>query len=171
MKKKYLIMSISVLILVALDYISKALATEYLKPLNEAVPLFPGLELVYVLNDGSAFSLFSGQRILLIVAPILTVLFLVYLLITKKISGLLTEICVVLVISGGIGNLIDRIATGVVVDFFNFTFMNFAVFNVADCYVTVGVTIYAIFFILEEIKLARSAKKDTEVEEENSEQT
>ncbi|MEF9969528.1 MAG: signal peptidase II, partial [Ruthenibacterium sp.] len=58
----------------------------------------------------------------------------------------------VLILAGGIGNLIDRVLNGVVVDFFEVTFMNFAVFNVADCFVCVGAALLLLFFVLEEVK-------------------
>lgn len=66
------------------------------------------------------------------------------------------------VIGGGIGNLIDRVMTGAVVDFFDFCLINFAIFNVADCFVVVGVILMAIYFITDEVKANGKTGKDNE---------
>ena len=62
------------------------------------------------------------------------------------------------VLAGGIGNLIDRIVSGYVVDYFEFLFMNFAVFNVADIYITVGITLYLLYALCEEYKNKKDKK-------------
>ncbi len=148
-KRKYIIYPICIALLIGLDMMSKLMATAYLKPIGR-MPFIPGLELVYVLNDGAAFSLFAGNTFFLIVLTSISILALIVILFSGRFDKLFYEICFVLIISGGIGNLIDRITTGVVVDFFNFTFVNFAVFNVADCYVTVGVALFAIYYTKQE---------------------
>ena len=70
--------------------------------------------------------------------------FLVYLIFIKKYGTVIERALMTVVLAGGIGNLIDRIVSGYVVDYFEFLFMNFAVFNVADIYITVGITLYLV---------------------------
>lgn len=146
--------------LVVLDQITKMLATAYLAPVG-VLPFIPGvMQLQYVLNDGAAFSFLSGVeggRYILIAITSVALLALVIYLFVKKPQSRLEYFAWLLVLAGGLGNLIDRILNGVVVDFFALTFMNFAVFNVADCFVCIGVGMLLLFFILEEVH----AKKGT----------
>ncbi len=155
MKKKYIIYPLLLILLIAVDFITKQLATAYLKPIGRT-PFIPGLELVYVLNEGVAFSMFSGSWFMVVLLPLVTICVLTVLLFLGKLGGGFNDYCFILIISGGIGNIIDRILYGHVVDFFNFTFVNFAVFNVADCFITIGVALYAINMIILELK----AKKE-----------
>lgn len=139
--------------LIALDQITKYLATVYLAPVG-TMPFLPGvMQLMYVLNDGAAFSLLAGNRIFLIAVTSLALLALLwYLFCSKKVTNRWERLALVLILSGGIGNLIDRILHGYVVDFFAVTFMDFAVFNVADCYVTVGVILLILVVIRGEVR-------------------
>lgn len=145
-------------LMVAADQFTKFLATKYLLPVG-TLPFLPGvLQLEYVLNDGAAFSSFSGSRWLLVgVTSVSLVCVAVYLL-WKKPTDKLEYFGWVLVLGGGLGNLIDRIISGVVVDFFSLTFMNFAVFNVADCFVSVGVGLLFFTIISQEVKAAKQKK-------------
>ncbi len=151
MKKKYIVYPLIMLLFIGIDFITKQIATTHLAPIGR-VDFLPGLELVYVLNEGVAFSMFSGSWFMVILLPLVTVMVLVILLFMGKLGGGFNDFCFIMIISGGIGNLIDRILYGHVVDFFNFTFVDFAVFNVADCFITVGVALYAIYMIYTEIK-------------------
>jgi signal peptidase II len=151
---------LSIVGLIALDQFSKYLATMYLAPIG-TMPFLPGLELHYILNDGMAFSLFAGNRFLLIgVTSVALLAFAIYLF-WKKPADKLEYISFVLILAGGIGNLIDRILYGYVVDFFNFTFVNFAVFNVADCFVTCGAVLLMLAFIRQELR-AKKARQSAE---------
>ena len=136
--------------LVALDQISKRLAVTYLAPAGSA-PLVPGIiGLTFHRNDGAAFGSFSGMQLPLIIitSVMLAVLFL-YLVLYKNKTKVETA-ALILVVSGGIGNLIDRVLFKSVVDFFNFEFVNFAVFNVADTFICVGIALYVLNFIYTE---------------------
>ena len=137
--------------IVALDQLTKYLATAYLMPVG-AMPFIPGImELRYLLNDGMAFSLLSGGRWLLIgVTSVTMVGMAFYAWRYKAEMSKLEYFSLLMIIGGGIGNLIDRIATGYVVDFFATTFIDFAVFNVADCFVTVGVFLLAAAILYSE---------------------
>ncbi len=154
MKKKFILYPLVMIILIAIDFITKQLATTYLKPIGHS-SFIPGLELVYVLNEGVAFSMFSGSWFMVVVLPLVTVFVLIVLLFMGKLGGGYYDVFFLMIISGGLGNLIDRILYGHVVDFFNFTFIDFAVFNVADCYITIGVALYAVYMIVSEIKVKK----------------
>ncbi|MEG1640599.1 MAG: signal peptidase II [Ruthenibacterium sp.] len=138
--------------LVILDQITKMLATTYLAPVG-VLPFIPGvMQFRYILNDGAAFSILSGNRFFLIAVTSVALLALTLYLLFKKPQSRFEHFAWVLILAGGIGNLIDRVLHGVVVDFFEVTFMNFAVFNVADCFVCVGAALLLLFFVLEEVK-------------------
>lgn len=110
------------------------------------------LNLYYCLNDGAAFSGFSGRRIMLIVFTSAVILWLLYMLLFKKVKRRSRMIAVVLLISGGIGNLIDRIFNdGMVVDFIDFRLINFPIFNFADICAVCGAGIIIISVIIDEI--------------------
>lgn len=134
---------------VALDQITKALTAKYLLPVYD-FPIIRGVfHLTYAENTGAGFSILEGNRLFLIAVPIIVSVLLVYLLLSKRVTSRLFSWSIALVLSGAIGNLIDRVFNGYVVDMLNFTLINFPVFNVADIFVTVGAVllfIYIIFF-------------------------
>ena len=111
------------------------------------------LRITYVQNYGAAFSILSGQKIVLIVITLLIISFLIAFFIKKQIKDLVYIVSIVMVTAGGIGNLIDRIFRGYVVDYFDigiWPFDDFAIFNFADCLVVVGAIVFAIKFIISE---------------------
>ena len=118
--------------------------TKYLTVLNialyEDVPFIPGLlQLTYVQNTGAAFSSFEGQQWLF--ALIFVVFTLCILWEYRKNSMGFTTLerwCIAAIYGGGLGNMIDRVRMGYVVDMIETTFIEFPVFNVADCFITCG---------------------------------
>ncbi len=152
-RKIYTVFILSVLIYI--DQLTKHLAVSHLKgqPSFSLLPDF--LVLSYVENTGAAFSLFRGQQTFLILLTGAIMLFLVikYFQIPKHRHYLPMKISFLLIISGGIGNMIDRISQGYVVDFIYIILIDFPVFNLADCYVTIGMillTLTGIFLYDEE---------------------
>ena len=159
---------ISVIIIIALtglDQLTKHLATVYLAPVG-AMPFIPGvMELRYVLNDGAAFSMLADAewgRVFLIVVTGLALAALAVYFFWKKPSSWLERWVFILIFSGGLGNLIDRVLNGYVVDFFATTFMNFAVFNVADCFVCVGAALFVIAVLRQELNAKKEQKAGTD---------
>ena len=125
-------------VLVALDQLTKVLAVSFLKGQPSFV-LWEGVfQLTYVTNKGAAFSILQNHRWVFIVVSLLAMAVLTWMLARKMFHGglLLTSLC--LILAGGVGNLIDRIALGYVVDFFDFCLINFAIFNVADVFISCG---------------------------------
>ena len=131
---------------VALDQISKALAVVYLKPIA-TLPLWKDVfHLTYRINYGAAWSLFEDQRwVFMTVSSLAIVGILIYYFYDKKLTPAI-RYPLAMIVGGGIGNMIDRIFVGYVVDFFDARFINFPVFNVADCFVTVGA--FTLFFVI-----------------------
>lgn len=154
--------------LVAIDQFTKYLANEFLMQIGTS-PFIPGIiEFSYVLNDGAAFSFFSGNRFLLVGVTSVALIGLLAFLIIKKPKHKLEYFSWILIFAGGVGNLIDRIANGVVVDFLNFQFINFAVFNVADIYVTCGVALLFITICFAEYKEYKKSKASLLKEEKDN---
>lgn len=155
------------LALAGLDQLLKIWATNYLLPLGSA-PLIPGfIELRYVLNDGMAFSMLSGQRWLLITVTGIVLLVVAGMLLFRRMPRL-ERIVWMLVLGGGLGNLIDRVRTGVVVDYLNFQFIDFPVFNFADICVCVGVGLLILSLVLDLMQERRqNAAKSEQTDADN----
>ena len=137
--------------LVGIDQAIKLWATQYLAPV-EAITVIPHVvELRFVLNQGMAFSLLSGKQLFLIIATSAALLAVAYGLFFRSRGKRLQQAALVLVLGGGIGNLIDRVLNGEVVDYINLLFMQFAVFNFADICVCVGVGLWVLVIFLEEL--------------------
>ncbi|MBQ8752849.1 MAG: signal peptidase II [Clostridia bacterium] len=137
------------LVMVGLDQWTKYLAILHLKG-QENVILWPGVfELEYRENTGAAFSIMEGQSWFLIgFTSLALILVAVFLFRAKLAQSNWVRIAGVLILAGGIGNLIDRIFRGFVVDFLYFSLIDFPVFNVADCCVVIGaiaLMVYTLF--------------------------
>ncbi|HBF66148.1 signal peptidase II [Anaerotignum propionicum] len=157
----WLIPAFAAIILIGLDQATKYLALTNLKPIGSMVFMKGFLDFTFVENRGVAFGMFSGQRwfILLLTAVITVALLYYYNKLPRTKEYQLVRMVMILIFSGAIGNMIDRVFRGYVVDFFEFSFFRFPVFNVADIYVVVGVCILA-FLILFVIKEPEEKKKD-----------
>ena len=135
---------------VILDQWTKMLAVTNLMPIGSTVLLDGILGLRYVENTGAAFGMLKGQRwFFLILSTVAILAISIYLVKGRKTVPPLFGVSLAMIVGGGIGNQIDRFANGYVVDFFEFLFVNFAIFNVADCFVTVGacLVIFDLLFI------------------------
>lgn len=131
----------------ALDQWLKAYVTANI-PLGQAQSLLPGVvELRTVHNYGAAWSSFSGSRWLLVAVTCIIVIFVTVLLVRRVVRHPLGVAACCMVISGGLGNIIDRVRLGYVVDMFNLLFMNYPVFNVADILVVCGAVLGCIYYL------------------------
>ena len=141
---------VCVAVLVGADQLIKLWAVQVLEPVG-AMPLIPHVvELRFVLNPGMAFSLLSGKQLFLIASTGAALLLVAYWLFFRSRGKKLQQAALILVLGGGIGNLIDRVLNGEVVDYINLLFMRFAVFNFADICVCVGVALWVLVILLEE---------------------
>lgn len=147
-------------VLVLIDQMIKAWATAQLAPVGN-MPLIPGVvELRYCLNDGAAFSSFKGQQVFLIAFTGVALLGIATYLLWKRPKNRLEYTAWLLVLAGGVGNLIDRISNQQVVDYINLLFMDFAVFNFADILVCTGVGLLVLYILLEEIKTKKGSDQE-----------
>lgn len=173
-KKKwwiYLIEFAVIAIILIADLLSKKYVTEFLQTqpgwLKDNV--IPGLiDLEYDTNTGAGFGIFQGNTAALIVVTcIVLVCIAVYLFFNLKESEWL-RISLVFIVGGGIGNLVDRIALGYVRDFIKFAFWkNFAIFNVADSFVTVGAFMLVVVLIVMLVQEGKKNQKEFEEEQKN----
>ncbi len=134
-----LIEIIFVAILVGLDQFTKLLTLQYLANPRRSIPIIDGVfELTYVENTGAAFGILKNSTVLLTILVIVILIVVLYyksqLPITAKYRPL--HILALFIVAGALGNLIDRVRLGYVVDMLHFTWFEFPVFNLADVYVT-----------------------------------
>ncbi|MCM1258133.1 MAG: signal peptidase II [Roseburia sp.] len=137
-----------ILFLIILDQATKYLAVLHLK---DAPPLelIPGVfELYYLENRGAAFSILWGQKnfFVILTAFLFLIMFYLYLRMPEDKRFKWAKLVFILLMGGAVGNLIDRVRQEYVVDFFYFKLINFAVFNVADIYITVGAFLFVLTF-------------------------
>ena len=156
-KKKYLKAFIWFVLAIAADQLTKWCAVAFLKD-KEPFVLIPGVfELHYLENRGAAFGIFQGKQFLFLLGGIvvLALICYAYVRIPDEKRFLPLRICAVLVASGAVGNMIDRLLLNYVVDFFYFSLIDFPIFNVADCYVVIGCILFAvlIFFYYKDEEL------------------
>lgn len=142
-------------VIVAADQGIKLWALQHLTQVD-TIPLVQDvLHLTYVENRGAAFGILQGQvNILLIVTGIFLAAMIIAILI-GKIQGKLMIGCFSMVVAGGIGNLIDRAFRGFVVDYIDFRLINFPVFNLADCFVVVGICVILVYELIVEPAIAK----------------
>lgn len=157
----YLAMGIFILVIVALDQISKY-ATVASIAMGGRVEAIPGLfHFTYVRNTGAAFSTLQGQRWLFIVIYALFLLFFLWMILKKPLPFTKLEYwAMAAILGGGLGNLIDRIRLGYVVDMICTDFITFPVFNVADCFVTCGAILLFVHLIFWNKAFWKEEKKE-----------
>lgn len=114
----------------------------------------------YTENTGAAFSSFSGAGYFLIIFNIVVMAALIFFIRQMKFKSKTAYIAVMLVISGGLGNIIDRIRFGYVIDFLEFKFINFAIFNFADICIVSGAFLLLIYTLWIEIMEKKANKSN-----------
>ena len=136
---QYLFMALAAAGIVAIDQVTKYLVVANI-PLHTNVPAVEGLfHLTYLQNDGAAFSMLKGQQWLFALMFAVLTVAVVWEFWKKKLPfSAFERWCVAAIWAGGLGNMIDRIRLGYVVDMIEVDFMTFPVFNVADCFITCG---------------------------------
>lgn len=158
----YVISAVAGLLLIVADQLTKIWAVKVLQPLGSMTGI-PGIIDFSFLpngNNGAAWGLFAGKQTFLIALTAVMLVVLLYLLLARKFTHRLAVISFVLIIAGGIGNLIDRIVQHYVVDFIQFSFWkSFPIFNVADICVTVGVALFCIYILFFDDKFDGKKEK------------
>ena len=150
---------IFVLSLVGIDQIIKYFIIEYLKPIGVFELIEGFIRLRYVENTGAVFGSFSSHTAVLTVVSIILLIVTVYFLVSQKNKSKLVSFTLLLMIAGGIGNIIDRIRLHFVVDYIEPLFIDFAVFNFADCLITVGAFVLMIYLVIDIVKDEKTKKE------------
>lgn len=169
--KVYLLPIIIIGLLTALDQLTKFIVVNNFM-LNESKPIIKDVfSLTYIRNEGIAWGLFQGKRYLFLIITVIVLMlcFFVYHKIYSYKEFMPLRICLIFIISGSIGNMIDRIKLGYVIDFFDFELINFPVFNIADIYVTVTMIVMFILigFVYKEEDIDKIfSKEDNDAKEE-----
>lgn len=157
----YILAVITGLAIVGIDQYTKLyIATNF--EMARSYEFIPGLiDITYIYNDGGAWGMLSGYTWLLISLTIVIMLVCVALILKYGVRNKLLFWAVILVLSGGVGNMIDRIfRSGNVIDFLHFEFMpNFPVFNVADCAIVVGAALMMIYFFDDLVSDQKNKRK------------
>jgi signal peptidase II len=152
---------IFLIFLVIADQLSKYFIVKKLS-IGESFNIFSFLDLYLILNTGIAFSFFDDGgvygRWILVTLVLLVCVYLTYILFTEKLRKY-ESVALLMILSGGIGNLIDRTLWGHVIDFIHFYYLNYSfyIFNFADTFITIGVMIYILDLLM--IKLNSDGNK------------
>ena len=163
-----IVYSAIVVVLTIIDQITKQLAVAYIMP-KGTIPLIKFgdtevLNFTYCENTGMSFSLLEGQRIFLIAVPLILIVGVTVIVFMEKLCSKRTDIMIALaaLAGGGLGNLIDRVFQGYVVDFIDFRIINFAIFNFADICAVCGGIYFGIMLAIDEIKEDKAKKNAKE---------
>ena len=161
MKKKGLLAALLAVWIVMVDQLTKYYVVLFLKGRDALVLIKDVLEFCYLENTGAAFSLFHNKGSFITIVTILTFVVLaafifayIRLLKVDKFRG--ERIAIIFLFGGAVGNLIDRLANGFVVDFVYFKLIDFPTFNVADCYITCAIVYFVIRIIYDLVKKKES---------------
>ena len=162
------ICSVIVVVAVVLDQLTKHEAVARLSNGRTYVIIDKVLELYYIVNTGSSWGMLAGQKALILCISALIIMLCIYMMskCPEDSKYLPFNICLSLIIAGGIGNGIDRIRFSYVIDFIYFKAINFPVFNVADIFVTCGAFVF-IFLIMfrykdDDLEFMKPCKKNSE---------
>lgn len=167
-QKKRISMVLIVLFGVLLDQLSKILVVSNLDYImeNEPIVLIKHLiNLTYTENRGAAFGMLDDHRWIFMTVSIIAIIGMAVYLFGFSKEGWTFQIGLSLIISGGIGNMIDRLALGYVVDMLEFDFIEFAIFNVADSFVCIGAGLVILMLIIELIRESKKNSKNQDATE------
>lgn len=153
--KNRIIATVVIVSLVVLDQAIKALVHTLLRPLGSKI-IMPGvLQLRYLENTGAMMGFLEGKTVLMTVAAVICMLAVLAVIYSGKLTSKVDYCCLVLIAAGGFGNIIDRIFRGFVIDYIEVLFVDFYVFNFADCLITCAAFImifYQLYCLLKDYK-------------------
>ena len=143
-----------ILAIIVADQLTKYLAVTRLKDIGTIEIVRGVFSLTYVENKGAAFGILQNQRWFFIITTTVVCIAVIYFLVNQSNTSLILRISLSMILGGAIGNFIDRIRFGHVVDMLHFTLIDFPVFNVADCFVVMGTILlaYYILFIADKVE-------------------
>ena len=153
----YLVVSV---ILVIIDQLTKYFTVQNID-LYEVVEFIPNVvSLTYIRNTGAAFSILEGQMWFFYIVTVVVAAGLIYYMYTEARENKILGFLLSLILAGAIGNFIDRLFLQYVVDMIKLEFIDFAIFNVADSYLTVGVILLLIYTVYDERKTLKENNGD-----------
>ena len=142
-----MLFSVLTLILIIADQYTKHLAVKFIKPVGSVEIIKNILRFSYVENRGAAFGMLRDARWVFITVTVISVAAIVWWMVFRRPESRLLRVSLLLILSGALGNLIDRIMLGYVTDMIDVAFIDFPVFNFADCCVVVGAVLFAIYVL------------------------
>lgn len=152
-------MGLFALLIVAADQLSKLWVVNNIPLYGEKRLIAGVLHLTHVRNTGAAFSSMQGMRWLFVALFAVLTVALVWEFLTKRLGlSNFARWCIAAIYAGGLGNVIDRVRLGYVVDMIELEFMHFAVFNVADCFITCGCIVLIIYLLFFDRSFRRKTK-------------
>lgn len=138
---------VGIFIIAILDQAAKLFAAAFL-PSLKTIPIIENIfHLTYVENTGAGFGVFSDHTWILTTLTILVIVAVVTYMTAKRPKEKTFVTALTFMMGGAVGNVIDRVRLGYVIDFFDFTLIDFPVFNVADCFITVGAALFVVYII------------------------
>ena len=146
---------ILIVAMIVLDQLIKYWAVESLKPIG-SIPLIQDVfHLTFAKNTGAAFSILRGKQVFLIILTSLVILSLVFLMAKniKEGGNKFMTLSLAMIVGGAIGNFIDRVRLDYVIDYLDFTLINFPIFNAADVFIVVGTGLLALLVIVFNIDM------------------
>ena len=159
------IILVAAALLVAFDQLTKYMIIANVT-YGASLEVLPGIiDFTYIHNNGAAFGMLQGKSWILLSVSAVIILLCLALVLKRSLTSNVLKSAVTLVLAGGIGNMIDRIFRGGnVIDFIELKFVDFAIFNFADCCITIGAMLIVLDFILELIKDHKNSKMLAEEE-------
>ena len=153
-------LALFVVLIAVLDQVTKAMTVANI-PLYQEIPVIDGFfHFTYVQNTGAAFSSFEGMRWLFVLIFGVLTAAIGYEMVKKTMPfSKLEWWCIAAIYGGGLGNMIDRVRLGYVVDMIEVEFIKFPVFNVADCFITCGCIVMLISLVLFNKEFWKDEKK------------
>lgn len=144
-----------IIAIIVTDQFTKYLAETQLAQVR-SMPLWENVfHLTYSKNTGAAFSILRNKQSILIIVTLLVMVFLAFYLF-KSIQShepWALNLALAMILGGGIGNLVDRVRLNYVIDFFDFTLINYPIFNVADCFIVLGTVLLGYLLVFSDIKI------------------
>lgn len=142
-----MLFSVLTLILIIADQYTKHLAVRFIKPVGSVEVIKNILRFSYMENRGAAFGMLRDARWVFITVTVISVAAIVWWMVFRRPESRLLRVSLLLILSGALGNLIDRVVLGYVTDMIDVAFIDFPVFNFADCCVVVGAVLFAIYVL------------------------
>ncbi len=158
----YILAVICAILLLVADAVSKIYIMSNFA-LGESAPFIKGLiDIIYIHNKGAAWGMLSGHTVVLLIFTAVVMIFCIFFLWKYAKKSKLLFWAISLVLSGGLGNMYDRIfRDGNVVDFLHFEFWpDFPIFNIADCGVVIGAGLLILYFVIDTVKEYNLKKQD-----------